>query len=186
MDATTVIKSIVDRNLAGWAELGLNKKSAPICPLMIDKPVPFSTNSWYWKPITSTVTSAQLTSFEIAIGYRLPEYYKVFLQHKHFYNLTIGTAYFFEHSADSWLKVLFENLHHGYPREDLIDKGFIPFAMHDYWALLCFDTNRNKECADYPIVVWNYEEPARHTDYCASFAELLPTLEIEAYGSCDF
>jgi hypothetical protein len=153
---------------------------------MLEHSPPAPADSWAWKPITSTVTAAQLASFEVALGYRLPDDYKAFLQHKHFYELHIGNTTFFEHPVDSWLSVLFKELHHGWPREQLIDKGFISFAMYEDWGMLCFDANRAQDTANYPVVLWDHEQPDKVTAYSASFAELLPKLEVEAYGSSAF
>tara|TARA_R110001583_G_scaffold127391_2_gene278990 strand:- start:430 stop:669 length:240 start_codon:yes stop_codon:yes gene_type:complete len=45
----------------------------------------------------------------------------------------------------------------GYPSEDLIEKGRIPFANWSDWGLLCFDTTADCKNNNYPIVLWDHE-----------------------------
>jgi hypothetical protein len=182
------MREIVDRSLQLLLDADLNNSLPPVHPLMADtKPSAYAADGYEnWLPIASTVTDAQLACLEVAIGRKLPPDYKAFLQYKHFYELHIGNTTFFEHPIDTWLSVLFKNLHHGWPREYLIDKGFIPFAMYEDWGMLCFDANRAQDTANYPVVLWDHEQPDEVTDYSASFAELLPQLEAEAHGSSEF
>lgn len=47
----------------------------------------------------------------------------------------------------------------GYPREYMIDKGYIPFADWSDWGCLCFDTNNASPDNNYEVVLWDHEMP---------------------------
>ena len=83
--------------------------------------------------------------------------YKTFLKHKHFSELQISEISFCEHPVNSWRASLTEMIFDGYPKEFLIDKGYIPFANWSDWGMLCFDTNKNQNDKNYPIVLWDHE-----------------------------
>ena len=67
----------------------------------------------------------------------------------------------------------------GYPREYLIDKGYVPFADWSDWGLLCFDTNRNTNDHNYPIVLWDHEIADEVQDLYKNFYDLLVKLDEE-------
>ncbi|MFD2562644.1 SMI1/KNR4 family protein [Aquimarina rubra] len=112
-------------------------------------------NNWF--PIPSTVTDIELVELEKEIGHKLPESYKQFLKHKHFYDLYIGECSFCAHPINTWRAKIMEMIFDGYPAEDLIETGRIPFASWSDWGLLCFDTTTECLNNNYQIVLWDHE-----------------------------
>src|SRR5687767_5210480 len=56
---------------------------------MIDSSIP-PDNDWIgWKPISSTVSDLDLNAFEKEIKYPLPQSFRAYLKHKHFYELSL-------------------------------------------------------------------------------------------------
>jgi hypothetical protein len=47
------------------------------------------------------------------------------------------------------------------------------------WGLLCFDTNRNKDDKNYPVVLWDYEMADKFQDQYKDFYDLLTKLDVE-------
>jgi hypothetical protein len=68
----------------------------------------------------------------------------------------------------------------GYPREFLIDQGYIPFADWSDWGMLCFDTNRRDTNYEYPIVLWDHERWDEYEPFSDNFSELLLKLDSES------
>ena len=167
------IKNIVDTHLEKWMVIGLNKLPGQIEAEMADANHNKSEEWRIWFPIDSKATDTEIEDFETLIGYRLPNDYKTFLKHKHFYNLHISEASFFEHPVNSWQASLIENIFNGYPKEFLIDKGFVPFADWSDWGLLCFDTSKNKQNHNYPIVLWDHEMADKVEDRYNDFYDLM-------------
>jgi hypothetical protein len=51
----------------------------------------------------------------------------------------------------------------------------------------CFDTNRNDGAANYPIVLWDHEQPHKYVDFAPDFYQLLIRLDEEIdLGNIDF
>jgi hypothetical protein len=132
-----------------------------------------------WLPIPSTVTNAEIEDLEKQLNYKLPDRYKIYLQYKHFYELYIGEAQFTGQEIRGWRRNLVDMAFDGYPKEFLIDKGYIPFAHWSDWGLLCFDTNKPCINFDYPIVLWDHERWDTFEPYAANFYELLLKLDAE-------
>ncbi|GEP90002.1 SMI1 / KNR4 family (SUKH-1) [Chitinophaga terrae (ex Kim and Jung 2007)] len=152
-----VIKNIIDTHLNKWVEDELNKLPIEIDPAMAG-PVNEDDDDWNtWLPIPSTVTDAEIEDFEKQLGHKLPGDYKTFLKHRHFYELQIGEVSFCSHPVNTWRADLAEKIFEGYPTKYLLDKGYIPFADWSDWGLLCFDTNRNQQDHNYPVVLWDHE-----------------------------
>lgn len=179
MDNGSKIREIVDRTLQKWFDLGLDSVPVQPPPSMAASADCNEESYWRWVPTASTVTVEDLASLEATIGFALPTAYKLFLQHKHFYDLNISEADFLSHVDGSWQNDLLEEWYNGAPRDELIDKGYLPFAG---WAgagdLLCFDTNRNEDSHDYPIVLWNHESGGTD-DFSPNFISLLIGLDAE-------
>tara|TARA_B100000809_G_C14917256_1_gene452082 strand:- start:42 stop:566 length:525 start_codon:yes stop_codon:yes gene_type:complete len=151
------MEEIIDKYLDLLISIDLNKVSIPIEQEMED-PNQKKDEEWKtWIPITSQVKTAEIVAFESLIGKELPDSFKRFLKHKHFYELQIGECVFCEHPVNIWRKSLSTMIFEGYPREFLIDKGRIPFANWSDWGLLCFDTTLKTEGNNYPIVLWDHE-----------------------------
>jgi len=67
----------------------------------------------------------------------------------------------------------------GWPAEEIIEQGLIPFADWSDWGLLCFDTNRNSENTDYPVILWDHDAPVEMQDIADNYAALLIRLDKE-------
>ena len=181
MRSENLVRSIVDCGLQRLTEASLNCVPIPVHPLMTDSQSSIYVDEGYenWLPIASTATTEQLAAFETIIGYSLPPAYKAFLQYKHFYELVIGGAEFFTHPVDDWLARLHYEVLEMWPAENLA-AGLIPFAG---WGgagdMLCFDTTRNQETIEYPIVLWNHEDNNYTEDFSSDFTTLLLQLELK-------
>jgi hypothetical protein len=174
------IKEIIDRHLRKWADLQLNKLPTHIETEMAD-PNQVGIEEWRtWIPIKSKVTDEEIKDFEEHIGHKLPDSYKVFLKHKHFYDLQISEVSFCSHPVNIWRSKQTDRIFDGYPREFLIDKGYLPFADWSDWGLLCFDTNRHKGDFNYPIVLWDHEIAHEVKDEYDDFLDMLTKIDIEA------
>lgn len=171
------IESIIDIYLQKWANLGINMLPREIDPAMAG---PTNADGWtFWYPIPSEVTDDQIQDFEEQIGYRFPTDYKRYLKYKHFYDLQIAEADF-THPVNTWRAAHVDMIDRGYPREFLIDKGYLPIASWSDWGLLCFDTNAGDAAFNYPVVLWDHERAHHATPQYANFTELLQGLDREA------
>ncbi|MCD0457121.1 SMI1/KNR4 family protein [Chryseobacterium sp. LC2016-27] len=151
------IKNIIDIYLRKWVDMGINQLPVQIETEMSDLNQDMSEEWRTWFPVNSKVTDEEINDIENRIGYEFPEDYKTFLKHKHFYELQISEVSFCEHPINIWRTSLTEMIFDGYPKEFLIDKGYIPFANWSDWGMLCFDTNKNQNDKNYPIVLWDHE-----------------------------
>lgn len=144
---------------------------------MIDENV-IKKNDWIpWKAIPSKVTDDDITILENKINLKYPELYKDFLKYKHFYDLeNINDIIFFKHCVRDWRSDLLENYFEYWEPDEIIKKGFIPFANYSDWGVVCFDTNRmiNDDC---PIIMFDHENFYNEEVY---FEELYPSFEIMA------
>ena len=166
------IKRIIDISLEKFIEVEGNTLPQEIELEMADPNQDIDEEWKIWFPIKSTVTDDEIKELEIQLGFKYPEDYKVFLKHKHFYELYISKASFYEHPINTWKKSLLEViLDHN--KKNLIEKGFIPFAMWEDWGCLCFDTNRNNGDNNYPVVLWDHEQPDKIEEKYITFYELM-------------
>ncbi|MCD0475390.1 SMI1/KNR4 family protein [Flavobacterium sp. EDS] len=173
------ITSIIDFYLKKFVEVNGNTLPNKIEAEMAD-PNQNQDEEWrIWFPIASKVTDNEIKEFENRLGCEFPEDYKIFLKHKHFYELYILEASFFKHPVNSWKESLGEMIFHENLKDDLIEKGYIPFANWSDWGLLCFDSNRNKEDNNYPIVLWDHEKADEVEDVFNDFYNLISEDDIE-------
>ncbi|HEY0669531.1 MAG TPA: SMI1/KNR4 family protein [Sphingobacteriaceae bacterium] len=173
------IKNIIDTYLKKWVDIELNKLPIQIETEMSD-PTQDKSEEWrIWFPIESKVTEGEILEIESRIGYELPDDYKTFLKHKHFYELHISEVSFCRHPVNTWRARLTEMIFDGYPTEYLIEKGYIPFADWSDWGVLCFDTNRNQADKNYPIVLWDHEIADEVQDQYKDFYDLITKLDEE-------
>ena len=173
------MEEIIDKYLNHWSQLELNKLPINIEPEMAD-PNQDPSKEWKtWFPIPSKVTDEELAEFENQLGKPLPDSYKRFLKHKHFYDLSISECTFFRHPVNTWKTILTNEIFDGYPTEYLIDKGRIPFASWSDWGLLCFDTSANYGNNDYPIVLWDHEVEDEIQKKYRNFENMLNELDKE-------
>lgn len=181
-----IITNIIDKHLKRFEELGGNRLPQEIEPEMLSaEPAEEDDDEdeeWQtWISIPAKVSDDEIREFEELIGHRLPEDYKTFLQHKHFYELIIDQASFCPHPVNTWRADQSEKIFNGYPRELLIDRGFIPIADWSDWGLLCFDTTLNSADFNYPVVLWDHENFEAVEDMYADFYEMMVKLD-EATG----
>ena len=173
------IKAIIDTYLKKEVDSGFNRLPIEIEPEMADSNQTKEEEWRIWFPIDSKVTDSEIEEFENRIGHKLPRDYITFLKHKHFYELCISEMTFCYHPVNIWRAKLTEMIFNGYSTEDLIDKGFIPFADWSDWGHLCFDTNRNQEDNNYPIVLWDHERADEVQEQSKDFYNLLIELDEE-------
>ena len=168
------IEEIVDTYLQKWVDAGLNMQLREIEKEMAG---PKTSDGWTtWYPIPSQVTDSVIDDFEEQIGHRFPTDYRQFLQYKHFYDLNIPAASF-TRPVNTWRRAQVELIFEGYPREFLIDKGYLPIASWSDWGLLCFDTNTGDGSADYPVVLWDHDGARTVTPLYNNFTDLLRSLD---------
>lgn len=173
------IKNIIDTYLTKLVDFELNNLPGQIETEMSEPNQDKTEECRIWYPIDSKVTDGEIEEIEERIGYSLPDDYKTFLKHKHFYELHISEVSFCRHPVNTWISGLSEMIFGGYPTEYLIEKGYIPFADWSDWGLLCFDTNRNQSDNNYPIVLWNHEMVDEVQDQSKDFYELIRELDVE-------
>ncbi len=65
----------------------------------------------------------------------------------------------------------------GYPREYLIDKGYVPFANWSDWGLLCFDVDTLCDDNNYPIVLWDHDRADEVEFKYSNFENMLIELD---------
>lgn len=171
------ITAIIDIYLDHLVETSLNNNVGRVEGEMAD-PTNNPSAEWQkWLPVESTVTRKDVQELEALIGHVLPQDYVAFLSHKHFYALYIYEASFCRHPVRTWKRELQEMIFNGYPREYLIDRGWVPFADWSDWGLLCFDTTQKQAGSDYPVVLWDHEVPDKITPQQPSFFQLMKQLD---------
>lgn len=179
------MEKIIDKYLEEIISKDLNKLPGKIEKEMVD-PNQDNNKEWKkWLPIPSTVTETDLVEYENKIGYKLPDSYKRFLKHNHFYELWIAECSFFSHPIHSWKSELYKMIFKGFPKEFLIDKGRIPFADWSDWGMLCFDTTAECENHDYPIFLWDHEISDEFEPKYQNFESMIIELDKEAQAQND-
>jgi hypothetical protein len=176
-----IIKKIINKHLDNWVDKELNILPTTIESDMVDPlHMPDTWNKWL--PVECQISDDELNSLEKTIGAPLPEDYKTFLKHKHFYELHIDEAIFYKHPKSTWKDCLSRMMLQKYPPQHLINKGYIPFVKWSDWGVLCFDTNRNYN-TDYPIVLWESEIPDIYHRAYENFFEFLTTVDNNTFQS---
>ena len=155
----------------------LNKLPIDIAPEMTDGLGPDEEGWATWYPIDSTITDEDIKELELIIGHNLPASYKVFLKHKHFYEMHIDEAEFGGYEIREWKANFTKTIYNGWPRQLLIDKRYIPLATWSDWGALCFDTNVRVEDGEYPVVLWDHEASDEYTPLSDNFQEALIKLD---------
>ena len=142
---------------------------------MIDSSIP-TDNDWVgWKPVPSTVTDLDLDAFEKEIKYPLPQSFRTYLKHKHFYELSLPdiAVNLPRHIPGRTIGVMRNLVFDSFEPELLIVKGYIYFAdFHDY-GLLCFDANEVRNENEYPVVYIDHENLDEVHAYASNFYDLL-------------
>jgi len=168
---------IIDKYLQKWKDLGHQSRPGEIEPEMADATQNEDEEWRNWNVIPSKVTDSEIQEFEESIGFKLPASFKLYLKHKHFYDLQIAECNLCSHPVNIWRSELSEMIFNGYPREYLIDKGRIPFANWSDWGYLCFDTTANCDDFDYPIVLWDHERADNFEKKYQNFSSMLYELD---------
>lgn len=142
---------------------------------MIDSTIP-TDNDWIgWKPISSTVSDLDLNAFEKEIKYPLPQSFRIYLKHKHFYELSLPdfAVNLPSHVPGRTIALMRDLVFDSFEPELLIGRGFIYFAdFHDY-GLLCFDANELRNDNEYPVVYIDHENLEEVHAYASNFHDLL-------------
>ena len=113
-----LIATIIDNHLNKWIEKGIHSLPGRIEPEMANPNEPMNEEGWQkWYPIDSTVTDTEIEELEKQLNFKLPKDYKIFLKHKHFYELYIYEARFSGHIIRDWKRHLITMAFDGYPRE---------------------------------------------------------------------
>jgi hypothetical protein len=172
------IEKIIDKHLQNWIDKGLNKLPDATEPEMAKSDEPIDDEGWQtWHPITSTISDTEIQELEEQLKVKLTTQYKSFLKYKHFYELYINQARFSGQEIRTWRRHLVDMAFDRYPREFLIDKGYLPFADWSDWGLLCFNTNKPSTDNEYPIVLWDHERWEEFEEFSTDFNSLLVKLD---------
>ena len=180
------LENTVDEFLKKMSKEGVLMKSPdPNMPFeMIDSSISAEDDWKGWKPIESILTKKDLNNIEELININLPESYRSFLKHKHFYELQLNdyNIKIHSHLPDKDLKEFKDLYFKSYDPEYVIKKGLIHFADFNDSGLLCFDSTQKRENNEYPIVFLDYSDLSTKHDYCTNFKELIQS--DEKAGNC--
>ncbi len=176
-----IIEQFVDKSIEGLIDPKFDifyMDSSEIPSDMIDETKPIKEDEGEkelaWKAIRSTVTDLEIENIENKIGHKYPESYKHFLKYKHFIELVnLSSVWFFEHSSDKWKDELINRMFDGWPKEDILDRGLIPFADYEDWGLTCFNTNKRNSNGEYEICIWDHEQSDSEEYLANSFYDLI-------------
>lgn len=168
---------LVDETLDRWIAQKGNFIPGPVPDDMAGGPGSGGWNSWL--PIGSRVTDEQLARLAAEIGVSFPRQYQQILKHKHFIDLHIGSVSFIAHPSVGWQDCLKKDILDGWPREYLLDKGFVPFAMYSDWGEWCFSVRERSVDGEDPIYLWDHDSPNEH-EYVAATLEEALRKELEA------
>ena len=168
------IASLIDRHLEKWMEIGANFHPG-IIPL--DMTILKNNDGWtQWKPIPSTVTDEQLNEIQNTIGATFPKQFVTLLKHRHFIELQIGEISLASHPSDFWRLSLSNMAFDTWPKEWLIDKGYMPFATYSDWGMWCFGINQLSPNGECPVYQWDHEI---HDKFDLVGQDLLSSLMLE-------
>jgi len=170
-----VITQLIDESLADWESQKLNCRPGEIPEAM--QTGEFQDDWKYWRAVVSTVTDQDILDMEGLLGMHLSPQYQELLRHKHFIGLQIGEVSIFSHPIGTWKTRIKNAVFGGYPKEYLIEKGYLPFADYSDWGLLCFRVSEQNADREYPIYRWDHERPEEF-EYFAP--DLRTALEREA------
>lgn len=176
-----VIYDFVDKGLKSLEEMDLLRLPLDNMPQEMIDETREKMDDWIpWKPIESTVTDAELVEIEKLTGKKFPESYKEFLKYKHFYELSTPVpmdVVFFRHPIRNWKDEFYKYYSYDWVKERLIDNGYIPFAEHQGWGIVCFDTKRNIDTGEYPIIMIDhelvYDNPIPYENFGTSFIDMI-------------
>ena len=153
------ITGLVDQSLAHWESKKLNCIPGAVPEAMRTGEIQ---DDWkYWRAINSTVTDQDIEEMQRLLGVRISKQYQELLRHKHFIELQIGEVSIFPHPVEGWKSRITKAVFGGYPKELLIEKGYLPFADYSDWGLLCFRVTEQNADGEYPVYRWDHEKPGK-------------------------
>lgn len=84
---------------------------------------------------------------------------------------------FFRHPIRDWKEEFVKYYSYDWVKKQLIRKGYVPFAAHQDWGIVCFDTNRNADSREYPIIMIDhelvYDEPMPYGEFGENFIDMI-------------
>lgn len=150
-----LVAQFIDDSLANWESKKLNCLPGKIPDAMRTGE---TQDDWsYWRALASTVSEDDINDMERVLHVRLSPQYKELLQHKHFMEVQIGEVSIFAHPIETWKTSITDAVFGGYPKELLIEKGYLPFANYSDWGLLCFHIIEHNADGEYPVYRWDHE-----------------------------
>jgi len=170
-----VVTNFVDAAIAQLRRIDLMRWPGKLPEPMRDASIPSSKDWVGWKPISSTVTDADLDALERETGLAFPPLYRDFLQDRHFVSLTETGVRFERHLCHDWRETLRKAYFRSWPREQILDVGLLPFgdeALMDAGPV-CFDTRYRIAYGDCPVVfgTTSGRAPKRNFGGCFPVAE---------------
>lgn len=170
-----LIRKVIDKYFEFTEEEGGNFHIAELVPeSMIDRTkVSKFEGMLNWMAIESTVIDGDLLELEAYFGHTLPESYKSFLQHRHFIEIQLGehSIGFFKNLPGKLLEDTKAEIADYY--ENLIERGYLPFAVESDYGVVCFDANDPRAGHEYPIVTFDHEDGFEFpSDYESSFVNM--------------
>jgi hypothetical protein len=168
-----IIKNVVDKYFDFMDEIGSGSYISEAIPYaMLDTSRRGDEHS-YWKPIMSTVTTADLNQLELYFGQPLPESFKYFLKQRHFIELSLG-GYgigFFSNLLGELMTGFKKTIEGRY--WNLPERNYLPFAHFMDFGVLCFDSNHKLIDSNYPVMMFTHEDGYDEKEFYAnSFEEM--------------
>ena len=124
-------------------------------------------------PLKSYVTDSEIEALEIKLGATLPSSFKALLKHKHYIELHFGDISLISHVPQNWNRAILQAVFDGWPKEHLIEKGYLPFAEYSDWGLLCFDLNKEEGNGEYPVILWDHETTEKYKPFASDLESAL-------------
>jgi hypothetical protein len=173
MTTPTIATHFVDTALATLRRLDIARTPHPNMPESMRDHGADQLDDWIpWKPIVSTVTADDIRDLENKLSLPMPNLYRSFLQHKHYFDLWSPGVRFPSFSVDQWRKEL-RMLHTAFEPERTVGQGYLPFASEAFCdaGLICFDTRKMRD-GDCPVVYWDFESAETDEEYRPLFSSV--------------
>lgn len=171
-----IIKRVVDKYFDFMNEIDGNSFIEELIPepLLNTEKVPKFEGTQFWKAINSTIKNEEIENLEVFYGHKLPISYKLFLQHRHFIELQLGShsISFFKNLPDQIVEDTKEEIESYY--SNLLERNYLPFAHMGDHGIVCFDANDSSP--DFKVVHFDDEED-RPQNYANSFVEMFDEFE---------
>jgi len=187
----TSIQHFVDRALQQADQVGLTQSPDPQMPTAM-RNGEANADGWIpWKAIPSTVSDADIRELESQVHVQFPHLYVAFLQYKHFYELLpYKEIRFFPHVLGQWKQELLAIYSDGWDPDELIGKGYIPFATYSDWGVVCFNTTKPvAKHEDCEIVMIDHDQlsvlaaTVLYPSFAIMIEDLIAELQVSKWGS---